>query len=125
MADLRAQFLKANPFRSRIVEVQVPQHEGEPLTLSVRVKQPTVQERNEIFAETKVKNGEISAGGGATTGAKAIIYCCRNPENDEPIFGLADLDALQHTPAGGWVDILASEVMKVLIEAQDNAKKSA
>ena len=124
MADLRAQFLKSNPFRSRLVTVNVPQDEGPALALTVKVKQPTVRERNEIFAETKVsKGGEVDAGSSAATGAKAIIYCARHPDTDEPVFTLEDLATLLNTPAGGWVDTLSGEIMKVLVEAQDNAKK--
>ena len=125
MADLRASFLKSNPFRSRVVEVLVPQADAEPLTLKVKVKQPSVAERNQIFAEAKVsKNGDVNAGASAKTGALAIIYCARDPDTDEPVFTIADLDTLLGTPAGSWVDFLAGKVMEVLVEAQDLAKKS-
>ncbi len=125
MSDLRAQFLKVNPFRSRLVTVTVPQNEGEePLKLTVKVKQPSVAERNAIFSDTRVsKSGEVNTSDGARTGARAIVICCRHPDTDEPVFTLEDLDVLMNTPAGGWVDSLAAEVMKVLSEAQENAKK--
>lgn len=119
-SDIRAQLLKSNKFRSRIVEVQLSETE----VLKVKVKQPSVEERNAIFSGAKVnKSGEVTAGDSGRTGALAIIHCARDPDTDEPIFSIADLDTLLSTPAGGWVDFLAARVMEVLVEAQDIAKK--
>ena len=120
-SDLRAQLLKSNQFRSRIVEVTLPDV-AEPL--KVKVKQPSVEERNAIFAGAKVsKGGDVDAGSSVKTGALAIIYCARDPDTDEPVFTVSDLDTLLSTPAGGWVDFLAAKVMEVLVEAQEIAKK--
>ena len=125
MSNLRAQLLKSNVFRSKVVEVSVPQAEGEPVTLAVRVKQPSVEERSIIFAEAKVsKSGEVNAGGTARMGALAIVFCARDPETDEPIFTTEDIDTLLHTPANSWVDKLAAEVMSLLADAAEIAKKS-
>lgn len=117
-SDLRAQLLKSNKFRTRNVEVELP--DGTKIT--VRVKQPSVEERNAIFAGTRVKNGEVDAGASAKVGALAIIHCVRDPDTDEPLFAPADLDSLLQTPANGWVDFLASKVLEVLAEAQETAK---
>lgn len=123
MSDLRAKFLAYNPFRERQVTVLVPSPEG-PTELTVIVKQPSVEERNEIFAEAKVsKDGGISGKSGMRAGALAIVYCVRNPENGHNVFSVADLDTLMHMPANTWVDELAGKVMEVLSEASDNAKK--
>lgn len=125
-STIRAQLLKSNKFRSRIVEVSIPSDDpaAEPATLKVKIRQPSVEERNAIFSDAKVaKDGSVSAGGSARTGALAIIYCARDPETDEPVFAHADLDSLLQCPAGGWVDFLSAKVMEVLVEAQDIAKK--
>lgn len=124
MADLRAQFLAHNPFRERKVSVEVPAPDGGTNTLDVVIRQPSVEERNEIFSEAKVsRDGGVSAGKTMRAGALAIIYCVRNPENNLPVFTIADLDTLMHMPANSWVDELAGKVMEVLTEAAEKAKK--
>lgn len=123
-SPLRAKFLRYNPFRSRIVEVQIPVQEGEePITLSVKIQQPSVAERQSIFADAKVsKNGEVTTNN-ARTGALAILQCVRDPDTNAPVFEAADLDSILASPAGGWVDFLSAKVMEVLVEANDLAKK--
>lgn len=123
-SELRSQFLRYNPFRSRVVEVTIPSPEGEPaVVLKVKIKQPSVQERQAIFADAKVsRNGEITTNN-ARTGALAIIQCARDPDTDAPIFEGSDLDSILASPAGGWVDFLSAKVMEVLVEANDLAKK--
>ncbi len=127
--DIRASLLKHNPFKSRIVEISVP---GEPLkdgspgtpeVLKVKVKQPSVEERQAIFAEAKVgRDGAVSASS-SKTAALAIIYCARDPDTDEPVFTAADIDTIMQSPAGGWVDLLSQKVMELLSEAAESAKK--
>lgn len=120
--DLRARFLKFNPFRSRDVTVDLPGEDGELVPTLVRIRQPTLGERNRILSNLTDKTAGSM---GLTRGqAEAVVLCVRNPEGDAPIFDESDLGALMEMPANTWVDRLASEVMGLLSEGSDAAKKS-
>lgn len=123
MSDLRTRLLSNKKFRSRLVDVEIPHDDGTVEKLTVKVKQPSVDERNAIFGEAKISRDGGTIGGTNRVGALAIIHCVRHPDTDEPIFSVADVDALVNMPANGWVDTLAAKVMEVLTEAQELAKK--
>lgn len=128
-SPLRQQFLGFSQFRSKTLEIEIPApptDDGLERTqkLTVKIKQPTVEERGVIFADTKVtRNGEFSGAASFRTGALAIITCVRDPATDEPVFGMEDLDVLMKSPAGGWVDTLAGAVMELLADGAAVAKK--
>jgi hypothetical protein len=122
-SEIRSKFLKYTPFRSRIVEVEVPCEDGSVETLRVKIRQPDVSERQSMFADAKIsRDGSVNAEQ-SRIGALSIIHCVRDPDTDEPVFSAADLDTLLHLPTGSWFDKLSGKVMEVLSEAQDLAKK--
>ncbi len=122
-SDIRSKLLAHNPFRSKEFDIEVPGPDGASATVRVKIKQPSVAERNAIFAEARLnKNGEVT-GAAAKTGVLAIIHCVRDPDTDEQVFSSNDIDALSNTPAGGWVDTLSAKVMEVLSDDSANAKK--
>ena len=129
MTTLREDFLSFNPFRTRTLTVMVPRPdlEGVPQPakeLTVKVKQPTVEQRSAIFSGAEVRrDGSIANATNFRSGALAIIYCVLDPTTDKPIFEIADLDGLLAVAAGGWVDTLAGAVMEVLTEGQAGSKK--
>lgn len=118
--DLRARFLKFNPFRSRDVEVELPDESGALVPTLVRIRQPHLGERNRILASV----GDKTAAGLTRGQAEAVVLCCRNPDGDALLFSESDVPALMEVPAGSWVDKLSSEVMSLLQEGSDVAKKS-
>lgn len=130
-SELRTKLLKFNPFRERIVTIEIAQQptddgaEVPPETVEVKLKQPTAEERNVILAEMKAnKDGILQNGAGLTRGlALAVIFCARDPKTNDAVFDMGDLDVLTHLPAGGWADRLAGQVMDLLNEAQAAAKK--
>ncbi len=124
------EFLAFNPLRSRLVEVSLPQPLLEDGTaapdkvLTVKVRQPTVDQRGQIFSEIKIsKAGEVAEGMSFRRGALAIIHCVVEPGTDKPIFDISDLDVLMHNPSGSWADKLANAVFEIMTESSDAAKK--
>jgi hypothetical protein len=127
MSEVRAKLLRHNNFREKLVSIKVPASEPgtEAEVLEVLVRQPTVAQRNEIMAQLKVgKEGEVKSGDGLSRGlALGIVYCVLDKVARKPIFDISDLDALIGTPSGSWFDDLASAVMGLISDAQDEAKK--
>lgn len=114
--DLRSQFLKVNPFRSVDAEVELP----EVGKVKVRLRQPSVEERNRIMAAAQTKTAQ----GLSEAQALAVVLCARNPEGDARVFEESDVASLCTLPAGSWVDELSSQVMQLLADGSDAAKKS-
>jgi hypothetical protein len=112
--DLRGQFLYANPFRSEDMELELPSGK-----VTVRLRAPTVAERNRILSAVK----DQDAAGITDAQALCCVLCCRKPEGDGLVFGEDDLPALRSMPAGGWVDAIASRVMSLINEGSAAAKK--
>lgn len=90
--------------------------------VDVEIRQPTVGQRSRI----------LTAAGGGTTGEikdfsklqiAAIMSCCYVPGTQEHVFEKADEKSLMDQPAGGWVDELAAEAVRLMnTEAEQDAK---
>lgn len=113
-SELRAQFLRANPFRS--VEVEVDFGNG---PQKVVLRQPSVEERSRIHQATQNKSVGL-----AEAQALCVVLCARNPEGGGRLFEESDVATLMAMPAGSWVDLLSAHVMQLLAEGAEVAKKS-
>lgn len=71
----------------------------------------TVRERDEIREKATDGKGNIQ---GAVFQVWAIIYMTYVPDTDEKVFEEGDYESLMSQPAGGFVDALASEALKLL-----------
>lgn len=119
MTDIRAKLLNSKANRHRIITVTLP--EGE--TLDVKVKCPSVGERNDITARGRDESGKTTGAGLSDSQALAVIFCAINPETNAPIFTLDDLDSLKQSDANSWVDQIAVAAAALMSEAAENAKK--
>lgn len=116
--DIRSLLLK-NAFRQKEIRLNI---EGQ--SVPVTLRQMTVGQRAEVQAALKVgRDGSIS-GGLARGFALAVVHCCLHAETGQPLFEVADVDSLINTPAGGWVESLGAEIMSLIGEAAEDAKKS-
>lgn len=126
-SPIRQRLLKNNLFAEKTVAVRVPSETpgGEPEAVQVLLRQPTVGQRSEIMTKMKVgRDGDLKSGEGLSRGlALAIVFCALDPESRAPIFDLADVDSLIGQPSGSWFDELATEVMGLMAEASETAKK--
>lgn len=84
-------------------------------------RSPTVRERDEIRAKATDKDGNIQ---GAAFQVWSIIQMTYVPDTDEKVFGAEDYDALMNQPAGGFVDALATEALKLLGGEDEGKPKS-
>lgn len=127
MSNIRTRLLQNNLFAEKTMDLTVPSAApgGEPETLTVLLRQPTVGQRSEIMTQMKVgRDGGLQSGDGLSRGlAMAIIFCTLDIETRKPIFELADLDSLIGQPSGSWFDDLATETMGLMADASEAAKK--
>jgi hypothetical protein len=114
--QLRQQFLYANKFRTADFDIDLGGEEP----LKVRVRAPSVNERNRIMAAAK----DQSAKGISEAQALAVILCVRAQDGEGLIFGDEDMADLMNAPAGSWVDDLAGKVMQIINTGAEDAKKS-
>lgn len=71
----------------------------------------TVRDRDDIRAKATDKEGNIL---GAAFQVWALIYMTYVPETDDKVFSPEDYDMLMSQPAGGFVDVLAGEALKLM-----------
>ena len=123
----RQALLKFNPFREKLLTLQVPADDGATGTQEVLVRQPTVAARDRILAEMQAARGEVKqvdGAGLARAQALAVVLCCLEPATRAPIFTEADIESLMESPSGSFVDVLANEAMSLMGAAQTTATKS-
>lgn len=89
------------------------------------LRQPSVAQRDRIIAAAQGSGGKMDGDKIARGQALATIYCALDPESEQPIFTEADIEALVESPAGGPMDQLALQAMKLMEVAQSTVSKSA
>lgn len=123
--NLRAALLQFTPFREQPVILEMPQPDGSFTETHVLLRQPTVAQRDKIIAAAQGGGGGKMDGSSIARGqALATIYCALDPETKQPLFTEADIEALTESPAGGALDQLALQAMKMMEVAQKSASKS-
>lgn len=102
-------------FKTEVVEVN---------GVSVAVKQPSVGEREDMFAAI-----DADAGSSAVDYAKmfklmtwGVIKLTYVPDTNERVFDDADYDELMNQPTNDWVDQLGETVLEVLNVEADQGK---
>lgn len=121
----RARLLQFTPFREKVVEVVLPSPTGDPETVKVLVRQPSVAARDRILAEMVDDKGQMKGGGLARRQAVTVIQCCFQADTRAPLFTEADIEVLCALPAGSFLDVLASEATELMSAGQEAASKSA
>jgi hypothetical protein len=123
--NLRTALLQFVPFREKLVILETPQPDGSFTETKVLLRQPSVAQRDRIIAAAQGANGKMDGDRIAKGQALATIYCALDPETKQPIFTEADVEALVDSPAGGGLDQLALQAMKLMEVASQNVTKSA
>lgn len=103
----------AKTFAEEIVEYQCEKY---------KVRQPNVLERSMIMQKAKIAAGDAEKVDLAKLYVWATIYCVYT-EDGELIFTHEDYDSLERQPCGGFVDVFAPVVMKLMnVDAEEKAK---
>lgn len=120
---LRDRFLSAKTRIEKTTTVQLPGDDGVLVPIEVLLVSPTVRQRNAILGEVSTTDkGGVSPTRTSNMMAQAVIQCVLDPETRTPVFEATDADLLLDCPAGGWLDLLATQVMALMDDTDRKAR---